>query len=195
MADGIILTGGMSERFGSPKAFAVWKESYFYERAVEALQTEVKTIWLISHPSITGQIQAGKQVKVREDLPPHKEKGPLAGLFTGLSYTEEEWVFMLPVDMPLITAEEVRFLASYITRETDAVIPEVGGRLAPACGWFRAELLSNAEAQLANGDYRMKNVFSGKEKVVEVNKAYWRPEAFENINTVRQLEELNRKVK
>lgn len=195
MADGIILTGGMSERFGSPKAFAVWKESYFYERAVQALQTEVKTIWLISHPSFAGRIQAGEQVKVREDLPPHKEKGPLAGLFTGLSCTEEEWVFMLPVDMPLITAEEVRFLASYITPETDAVIPETGGRLAPTCGWFRADLLSKAEAQLESGDYRMKNVFSGKERVVDVNQRYWRPEAFENINTVQQLEDLNRKVK
>lgn len=195
MADGIILTGGMSERFGSPKAFAVWKESYFYERAVQALQAEVKTIWLISHPSFAGRIKVGERVKVREDLPPHKEKGPLAGLFTGLSYTKEEWVFMLPVDMPLITAEEVRFLASYITPETDAVIPEAGGRLAPACGWFRADLLSRAEAQLESGDYRMKKLFSGKERVIDVNQAYWRPEAFENINTVRQLEELNRKVK
>ena len=195
MADGIILTGGMSERFGSPKAFAVWKESYFYERAIQALQSEVKTIWLISHPSFAGRIKAGEQVKIKEDLPPHKEKGPLAGLFTGLSYTKEEWVFMLPVDMPLITAEEVRFLASYITPETDAVIPEIGGRLAPACGWFRADLLSRAEAQLEAEDYRMKNVFSGNERVVDVNQAYWRPEAFENINTAQQLEELNRKVK
>lgn len=195
MADGIILTGGMSERFGSPKAFAVWQKSYFYERAIQALQAEVKTIWLISHPSFAGRIQPGEQVKVREDLPPHKEKGPLAGLFTGLSYTEEEWVFMLPVDMPLITGEEVRFLASYITPKTDAVIPETGGRLAPACGWFHADLLSKAEAQLESGDYRMKNVFSGKERTVDVNQTYWRPEAFENINTIQQLEELNRKVK
>ncbi|GEK57584.1 molybdenum cofactor guanylyltransferase [Marinococcus halophilus] len=195
MADGIILTGGMSERFGSPKAFAVWKESYFYERAVQALQSEVKTIWIISHPSFAGRIEAGEQVKVREDLPPHQEKGPLAGLFTGLSYTEEEWVFMLPVDMPLITKAEIRFLASYISPETEAVIPEAAGRIAPACGWFHADLLSKAEAQLESGDYRMKKVFSGKEKVIDVNQMYWRPEAFENINTAWQLEELNRKVK
>ncbi|MFC3523778.1 NTP transferase domain-containing protein [Marinococcus halophilus] len=115
--------------------------------------------------------------------------------FYRLSYTEEEWVFMLPVDMPLITKAEIRFLASYISPETEAVIPEAAGRIAPACGWFHADLLSKAEAQLESGDYRMKKVFSGKEKVIDVNQMYWRPEAFENINTAWQLEELNRKVK
>ena len=36
---GIVLAGGLSRRFGSPKAFARIGTGYFYERAIEALRT------------------------------------------------------------------------------------------------------------------------------------------------------------
>ena len=34
---GIVLAGGLSRRFGSPKAFAKLGDQYFYEIAVEAM--------------------------------------------------------------------------------------------------------------------------------------------------------------
>ena len=49
---GIVLAGGLSRRFGSPKAFARLEAKYFYERAVEAYEPFCEEVVVVTRQEL-----------------------------------------------------------------------------------------------------------------------------------------------
>lgn len=180
---GIVLAGGISRRFGRPKAFAVYKEKYFYEWAKEALKPNTNELVIVSHPDLKKEFERNDDGHIEEDIAPFQGKGPLAGIYTAMKAYEGEWYAVLPCDTPKMTPIVMKKIKSLITEDVDAIVPVINGKFQPLIAMYHKRTQSLIEERLAEGDYRMKSLLDScrvrwvTEKELQVD-----GEEFENIN-------------
>ncbi|PFJ19478.1 molybdenum cofactor guanylyltransferase [Bacillus cereus] len=128
---GIVLAGGMSSRFGEPKALASWRGNTFIEHIVKVMESALQEIVVISHSDIKEQVEQFVQVPVIEDIPHYKGNGPLAGIVSGMEYIESDWYVIMPCDAPNVSKEWFTILLEQTSDEYDAVVPIINGRKQP----------------------------------------------------------------
>ena len=103
---GILLVGGASSRFGSPKALAVFEGETLAERA-----------WRLLGEACDERIVVGG------DGLEDPGTGPVAAIAVGLQAAKGEVAIVVPVDMPLLTAAALKQLADACR---DAAMAQVG---------------------------------------------------------------------
>ncbi|WP_088232308.1 molybdenum cofactor guanylyltransferase [Bacillus cereus] len=128
---GIVLAGGMSSRFGEPKALASWQGSTFIEHILKVMITAMQEVVVISHSDIKERVEQFVQVPVIEDIPHYKGNGPLAGIVSGMEYIEADWYVIMPCDAPNVSKEWFLILLKQTSDEYDAVVPIINGRKQP----------------------------------------------------------------
>lgn len=96
----IILAGGKSSRMGRDKALLPFGDETMLEK-ITALLNPIfeETLVIVDERSKTKDLKLGP-AKVHEDL--FQNKGPLAGIYTGLSYSKNKACCVFPCDMPFI---------------------------------------------------------------------------------------------
>ena len=97
---GVVLAGGLSRRFGSPKAFARLGTGYFYERALEALEPFCEEVVVVTREDLLERFAPGVPTMI--DLPEVAGLGPLAGIFSAMEAIDAESYAVLPCDMPYV---------------------------------------------------------------------------------------------
>jgi molybdopterin-guanine dinucleotide biosynthesis protein A len=123
---GLLLVGGASRRFGSPKALAKLDGETLADRA-----------WRVLGEACDERIAVGKG---DEELPfpvladGIAERAAIHGLVAGLRAAPTDLCVVLPVDMPWITADALRRLAEACR---DAAVPQTG----PLPGAYRKRAL------------------------------------------------------
>jgi molybdenum cofactor guanylyltransferase len=123
---GLLLVGGASRRFGSPKALARLDGETLAERA-----------WRVLGEACDERIAVGKG---DEQLPfpvladGVSERAAIHGLVAGLRAASTDLCVVLPVDMPWMTAGALRRLAAACR---DAAVPQSG----PLPGAYRKRVL------------------------------------------------------
>ncbi|MCH1625855.1 molybdenum cofactor guanylyltransferase [Fredinandcohnia quinoae] len=157
---GIILAGGESRRFGSPKAFAKFNNEYFYKHAINSLQKNVDNIFIVSHPSIKARFIKNKLVTVIEDPQEYQGNGPLAGILATMSIDESDWYVVLPCDTPQVTTGLIKQLISFIDPQIDAVVPIVDGRAQPLIAVYHSRLKDHIEKLLIEKKFRMQDLLA-----------------------------------
>ncbi|MGE7861712.1 molybdenum cofactor guanylyltransferase [Bacillus mobilis] len=128
---GIVLAGGMSSRFGEPKALAIWKGTPFVEHIVKVMTSTLQEVVVISHSDIKERVEQLVQVPVIEDILHYKGNGPLAGIVSGMEYIEADWYAIMPCDAPNVSQEWFTILLEQTSNEYDAVVPIINGRKQP----------------------------------------------------------------
>lgn len=139
MSAGVLLVGGASRRFGSPKALARLRGETLAERA-----------WRVLGEACDERIAVGKR---RDELPlpfPVVDDGiasrhPAAGIVTGLRRASHAVCVVLPVDSPSVRPATLRALADSCA---DAATPSSGDPLPAA---YRRSALPALERCLARG--------------------------------------------
>jgi len=140
---GVLLVGGASRRFGSPKALACLNGETLAERAWRALAE-----------ACDDRIAVGKTAD-RLLLPfaivddGSDVRAPIAGVVAGLRAATHDVCVFLPVDCPLVTARSLRALA----RAAPAASPT-----GPLPGAYTKSLLPLLEQKLAGGDYSLRDL-------------------------------------
>jgi molybdenum cofactor guanylyltransferase len=152
---GVVLAGGESRRFGSPKAFAKRRGLYFFQYSVNALRTFVKDLYIVSHPSIVSRFQQVTDEKVIIDEEAYRGQGPLAGIYTVMKRTDAEWIFVLPCDMPYIRKETVESMITYVHEQFDVILSSHFGRVQPLVGIYHRRTLEHIEQLLKAHNNRM----------------------------------------
>jgi len=144
---GILLVGGASRRFGSPKALARIDGETLAERA-----------WSLLGEACTARLAVGKRA---DALPLPFElvddgtdvRAPLAGLVAGLRAAPSDVSVVVPVDCPTLTRDALLRLA----RECrDAAVPPSG----PLPGAYRRTALPVLERRLATGELRLRDALA-----------------------------------
>ncbi|WP_163255505.1 molybdenum cofactor guanylyltransferase [Bacillus tropicus] len=128
---GIVLAGGMSSRFGEPKALASWQGSTFIEHILKMMTSTLQEVVVISHSDIKERVEKLVQVPVIEDISHYKGNGPLAGIVSGMEYIEADWYAIMPCDAPNVSHEWFTILLGQTSNEYDAVVPIINGRKQP----------------------------------------------------------------
>ena len=169
---GILLVGGASTRFGSPKALAVLDGQTLAEVGWETLAF------------CDERIAVGKAADVL-DLPfPVLDDGievraPIAGVVAGLRAAANDVCVVLPVDMPRVTPAVLLDLAS---AGADVATPQTG----PLPGAYRRTALPALEAALADGRLSLRDSVAGLDRlVIEID-----PDLLVNVNTADELDRI-----
>ncbi len=161
---GVLLVGGASRRFGSPKALAQLDGETLAERA-----------WRVLGETCDERIAVGKAADalplpfpVVDDGSP--VRAPIAGIVAGLRAAAHDVCVFLPVDCPLVSAAALLQLA-----EAATAVPPTG----PLPGAYRRATLPLLERKLARGDYSLRDI---EATVVELD-----PRELANVNTEADL--------
>ena len=139
---GVLLVGGASERFGSPKALARFRGETLAERA-----------WRVLSDACDEVVAVGK-VADRLSLPfPLVDDGtasraPIYGVIAGLRAARHDVCVFLPVDCPLIDAATVRALGEGVG------IPHTG----PLPGAYARAMLPQLEERVTRGELSLRGV-------------------------------------
>jgi molybdopterin-guanine dinucleotide biosynthesis protein A len=170
---GILLAGGASRRFGSPKALAELDGETLAARA-----------WRVLGEVCTERIAVGKQADalplpfpVVDDA--SDVRAPIAGLVVGLRAAGNETCVVLPVDVPLIGPHQLRELAK---RCRDAAVPQTG----PLPGAYAKSALPVLEARLAEGRLDLRGALD----LLDVDVVQLEPSSLANVNEPADLERL-----
>lgn len=139
---GIVLLGGASARFGSPKALARFRGEMLAERALRLLSEMCDEV-----------LAVGKEADAL-DLPFSvlddgvEERAPAYGVVAGLRAAAHDTCVVLPVDCPRVTPELLRRLV-----EAEAV-PQTG----PLPGVYSKSMLPELEQRIAYGELSLRGV-------------------------------------
>ncbi len=138
---GVLLVGGASERFGSPKALARFRGETLVERGLRVLGEACDEVLVV------GRATDGLPFPVIDDGA--SSRAPVFGLIAGLRHARYVRVVALPVDVPLVTAATLRALG-----EAGAVPSE---RI-PLPGAYPRSLLTELERRVAKGKLSLRGV-------------------------------------
>jgi molybdopterin-guanine dinucleotide biosynthesis protein A len=140
---GVLLVGGASARFGSPKALALFRGETLAERGHRLLAEVCDEVLVVGK----ARELPGLPFPVVDDGT--EERAPIHGLVAGLRRAAHETVVALPVDVPLITPDALRALG-----EAGAV----PSQRVPLPGAYPRSLLPALESRIATGDLSLRGV-------------------------------------
>jgi molybdopterin-guanine dinucleotide biosynthesis protein A len=144
---GVLLVGGASRRFASPKALARLDGETLAERA-----------WRLLGEACDERLAVGKESDDL-DLPfPLLDDGtdvraPIAGLVAGLRAATHDVIVAIPVDTPLLRAGDLHALAEACR---DAAVPRSG----PLPGAYRKTALPILERRLAADELALRDALT-----------------------------------
>jgi molybdenum cofactor guanylyltransferase len=166
---GILLVGGASTRFGSPKALARIRD-----------RTLAELTWA-TLAFCDERLAVGKEGD-ELDLPfpvlddGSETRAPLAGLVGGLRAARHDLCVVLPVDTPLVPPQTLCALADICA---DAAVPQTG----PLPGAYRRTALPTLERLLAAGRLSIRDALEELDvATVEID-----PRLLTNVNTPADL--------
>jgi molybdopterin-guanine dinucleotide biosynthesis protein A len=170
---GVLLVGGASSRFGSPKALARLDDETLAERA-----------WRLLTETCDETIAVGKRDEalplpfpVLDDGSP--VRAPIVGVVAGLRAARSDVAVVLPVDVPLLSAGSIEALAAACA---DAAMPPTG----PLPGAYRKSALGVLEKRLAVGSLALRDALTELDaRLIELE-----PRELANVNTPADLEAL-----
>ena len=105
---GIILSGGLSSRMGTDKSLLVINGQTIIERITNLISSLFENILIITNSPDEYRFL---NIPLYEDI--YKNKGPLAGIHSGLFNSHTEINFVVSCDTPLITKDMINYLINY----------------------------------------------------------------------------------
>lgn len=151
---GIVLAGGLSSRYGSPKAFAKWEGVHFYDLAIQALAPHCEETVIVTRSELVDRFNGSLQVVT--DLAEVAGEGPLAGILSGMDAVEADRYIVLPCDMPFMTSEVIGRLVERHESAVTAVVLE--GKLHPLVSVWSGRAKVELRSALESGQRRVMNV-------------------------------------
>jgi molybdopterin-guanine dinucleotide biosynthesis protein A len=161
---GVLLVGGASARFGSPKALARLGDETLADRAWRTLGEAFPARLAVGK----GELELPFPVVVEPPVP----QAPLVGVIAGLRAAATEAAVFLPVDCPLVTPELLRHLGA------GGAVTQTG----PLPGAYSKSDLPELERRLRSGEWSLRGV---NPRVLEAD-----PRLLTNVNTPAELSAL-----
>jgi molybdopterin-guanine dinucleotide biosynthesis protein A len=200
---GIILSGGKSSRMGVNKSLLKVGEITIIERMRDLMQGIFSEVILTTNDPADYKFL---NIPIFEDL--FKQKGPLAGIHSGLTHSSTEENFIISCDLPFITTEMIKYIVNIKTEKlitvakADGYIQQLAGKYAKECA-SKAEKILNEQLSKEIGTSKQKNKNISVLKLIEIVGAeiilaeslpFYKDEIFFNMNDVEDYNLLLKKI-
>ena len=187
----LILAGGKSSRMGRDKALLKFGGETILEDRVRLTTSIFSETFIVSSESKNYQQLNLRGAVVFNDF--RENKGPLVGLYTGLSYSTHRVSCVLTCDMPLVNASLLQELIAFWQDSYDAVCPEDSeGRLQPFPGIYSRSSRHFIHLLLDRGETAMRRLFD----VLVIRPLVLgqkESEVLANMNTPKDYEQVSQK--
>lgn len=182
---GVALAGGRSTRMGTNKALLEVGGVRLIDGAVAALRAIFAEVLVVANDP---EPYAGLGLPILPDLVPGK--GPLGGLYTGVSAAAHPHAFCLACDMPFANPALMRYLAG-LAPGHDVVVPRTAEGLQPLHAVYAKGCLPAMHRQIEADRLKIDRLFD-LVRVRYVEEAEIRPfdpelHSFWNLNTREDL--------
>ena len=125
----IILCGGKSSRMGRDKGSMIIQDKPMIKHILSTLNHQINEAIIVLN-------EQSRIDKYREFINPQdytytitfaedkiKNKGPMPGIMTGLSYISSDYALILPCDSPYVSRNYINTIFSVIDNEYQAIVP------------------------------------------------------------------------
>jgi molybdopterin-guanine dinucleotide biosynthesis protein A len=167
---GILLVGGVSNRFGSPKALARFEGATLAEHAWQQLGVVCDERLAVGKRSDALSLPF-PMLDDESDV-----RAPLAGIVAGMRAARNDRCLVLPVDTPLVRPDHLRALAE---AGGDAAVPQTG----PLPGAYTRSALPELQARLAAGNLALRDALAALDTRVVTLDTF----LLANVNTPNDL--------
>jgi len=189
MADGVVVAGGRSTRFGErDKALADLADVPMTRRVADRIAPAVDALVIncrADQREALADALAGYDRPVSFAVDPEPDQGPMAGIRTGLRAVDSEYAAVVACDMPFVDPALVAYLFERADGR-DGAVPRRDGYFEPIHAVYRADAMAAACARaLERGDRRIVAPFDDLDiaAVDEDDLAAFGADSFENVNT------------
>jgi molybdopterin-guanine dinucleotide biosynthesis protein A len=184
---GVIQAGGKSIRMGgAPKALVPLGGRSIIERVVDAVRAVTGDVLIVTD---TPALYAHLGLPMVPDVFP--DHGSLGGIYSGLAAVPGDAAFTVACDMPFLSVEVVRLVASRAA-EADVVIPQIAGQWETLHACYAKSCLGPIERRLRSGRLKIIGFFD-EVRVLAITEAQIArlcdpAVVFMNVNTPDELD-------
>lgn len=177
---GVVLAGGAGRRIGGAKATVKLAGRPLIAYPLEALWRALGAVAVVAKPDTELPCLPG----VRVWLEPPRPRHPLVGIVHALERARGRPVLVCALDLPLVSEDLVRALATASRGAAPAVVVRADGRVHPTLGCYAAASLEPLRAALRVGQRPLRDTVAElRPRELEVADA----EALFNVNTPEEL--------
>ncbi|THE64230.1 molybdenum cofactor guanylyltransferase [Salinadaptatus halalkaliphilus] len=187
---GLVVAGGYSSRFGEgDKALAELAGRPLIRRVVDRLGATAQPLVVNCRDEQVEPIRdalQGCHGRVRFAIDPVPDRGPVAGVRTGLADLEREYTAVVACDLPFVDPELLVQLADHADGHDGAVVRLESGWPQPLQAVYRSDAMATAcDATLESGSKRLLDVLERLDVVTvpATDLESIDPSAFESIDT------------
>lgn len=155
---GIILSGGKSSRMGENKSLMRLGDRTVIEHILLLIQSLFQEVILITNRPDEYQFL---NIPLFEDI--YKNRGPLAGIHSGLLNSKTENNFIISCDIPLITKEIIEYIIKFDTPHPITVC-RADGYIQQLAGNYSKSVLPKIEKLFKINEDEIKNSNQRKRK-------------------------------
>ena len=139
-----ILCGGQSLRMGRDKYDLEINGQTFLKALTDRVESYFDEVCLLGSDHL---------LNTRfKQIPDYvKDAGPLGGLLAAMNHSDEKLFAIVPIDLPLISSENLKRLSEIELNNKDALIAKSENRVQPLLGVYRTNLSDLLEEYLTTG--------------------------------------------
>lgn len=183
---GILLAGGKSSRMGKDKALIKFGDETFISNSIKKLNKLFDEVIVVADNVKKYHIE---NVNIIRDIYPGM--GPMGGIHAALKAAKNDWIFVIPCDMPLWEP----FLVEEILKhrlDYDIVVPLINDHMEPLFALYKKTCIPGIEECLNNNIIKVLELYPlVKTNYLDLEKVYNEVDqctkSFFNINTPEDL--------
>lgn len=178
----IILAGGKSSRMGTEKGLLPLNNKPLIQYTLDVVKHLSENIIIVANNKLYEQFG----YKVIPDK--YENKGPLAGIYSGLLHSSTSKNIILTCDSPFITEELLQLLIQN-SFDNEFVYPIFESKIYPLTAFYHKLSLNKIKIELENNRLKVKdllNILKSKEIVLSQHFS----KAMINVNTLEDLKKI-----
>jgi len=185
----VILAGGRGRRMGGmDKGLVDLEKRPLIAHVLNAIVPQAGSVLINANRNAEKYREFGYRI-VSDTLDDYQ--GPLAGFASAMAVASTPYIVTLPCDGPLVPTDYVqRMINALEMSENEIAVAHDGDRMQPVYALLPVGLMSDLEAFLAEGDRKIDLWYSRRH--VALADFSDCPEAFRNINTPGERDQLQR---
>ena len=173
-----ILAGGRSSRMGTNKALLRIENESIISRLGRELGSFGEVLVSCADRNDYEELRLPLVVDENRGI------GPVEGIRRILTEASGEYVFICAADMPFVTADLVRYIASFISSDYDCYVLADEDHIHPLCAIYRRSVLPYVERMVSEGRYRLRDLFRlVPVKYIDLADSRFDKKVVRNINT------------